>query len=321
MNDTSKQLPNTYHQGYCYFDVNTGKFWIDTTNASEGRMAINANHADNSDLAAISIKSLQMPYIVGTGTAAVTTSGSYYHAKWEATLSGISTLETGIYFVYKVPVAGNSTYGVGLRLNSTGDYHPVICQTTTAIGTRYGVGANILLMYDATAQAKIYINNVSTTITGCWVVINDYDSGNTVPSAYCSTDAGTSGKTATCSGYTLLSKSFIHVIMTKSNSYSGAITLNINGKGSKPIYINGAASSSSNKTLPAGSYLVYYDGTKYYFRTDGKLTADITGNAETASTADVATTANKVNHKLTIGTFEYDGSADVTIPVYSGSIT
>ena len=31
-------------------------------------------------------------------------------------------------------------------------------------------------------------------------------------------------------------------------------TLNINGTGAKPIYINGNASSASNYTLPAGSY-------------------------------------------------------------------
>ena len=71
--------------------------------------------------------------------------------------------------------------------------------------------------------------------------------------------------------------------MTNSNSSAGAITLNVNSKGAKPIYINGAASSSSNYTLPAGSYIIFYDGTNYYFRTDGKLTANITGTANTAN--------------------------------------
>ena len=51
MNDSTKTLPGEYHQGYCYFDVNTGKFWIDTSNLASGRMAINANHADSSDAA------------------------------------------------------------------------------------------------------------------------------------------------------------------------------------------------------------------------------------------------------------------------------
>ena len=52
MDDASQQLPNSYHQGYCYFDVNTGKFWIDTTNIASGRMAINAAQADTATTAA-----------------------------------------------------------------------------------------------------------------------------------------------------------------------------------------------------------------------------------------------------------------------------
>lgn len=51
MTDSSKQLPQSYHQGYCYFDVNTGKFWIDTTDAAAGRMAINAYKANIATLA------------------------------------------------------------------------------------------------------------------------------------------------------------------------------------------------------------------------------------------------------------------------------
>lgn len=56
--------------------------------------------------------------------------------------------------------------------------------------------------------------------------------------------------------------------MENANSYAGAITLNINSSGAKTIYINGSVSSSSNYTLPAGLYLVYYDGTYYRFRTN-----------------------------------------------------
>ncbi len=35
-------LPTSATQGFCYFDKNTGKFYIDTTNAVSGRMALNA---------------------------------------------------------------------------------------------------------------------------------------------------------------------------------------------------------------------------------------------------------------------------------------
>lgn len=105
-----------------------------------------------------------------------------------------------------------------------------------------------------------------------WVWLNYGTEADTYTSAYCSTGGGTAAKAASMSGYSLLSKSHVMVTMTNSNTVKGALTLNINGKGAKPIYINGSASSSSNYTLPAGSYLVYYNGTNYYFRTDGKIT-------------------------------------------------
>lgn len=59
--------------------------------------------------------------------------------------------------------------------------------------------------------------------------------------------------------------------MRYSNTKAAALTLNINSTGEKPIYINGAPSSATNYTLPAGTYLIFYDGTNYYFNT----TADI----------------------------------------------
>lgn len=112
-----------------------------------------------------------------------------------------------------------------------------------------------------------------------------YDANdNTYTSAYCSTAAGTAAKGASCSDYALAANSYLHVIITNTNTYAGAITLNVNSKGAKPIYINGAASSSSNHTLPAGSYLVFYDGTNYYFRTDGKITGVKTSSGTTTMT-------------------------------------
>ena len=103
------------------------------------------------------------------------------------------------------------------------------------------------------------------------------------PSAYCSTDGATAAKVASCTNYALLDNSWIHVLFKNSNTVQGAITLNINGKGAKPIYVNNAATSSSNYTLPAGTYLAKYVSGIYYFRTDGKLPASITGDAATVN--------------------------------------
>ena len=102
----------------------------------------------------------------------------------------------------------------------------------------------------------------------------------------CSTAANTAAKIGSTSRYTLANNCYIYVMMVNANTYAGALTLNINSAGAKPIYINGSASSSSNYTLPAGSYLVYYSGTNYYFRTDGGIQGgSFFGNASTATKA------------------------------------
>ena len=107
---------------------------------------------------------------------------------------------------------------------------------------------------------------------------------NTIPSAYCTTAAGTAAKVASCTGYVLRKHNYIQVIITNANSYNGAITLNINNTGAKTISINGQTSSSSNKTLPAGSYIVYYDGSKYHFNTDKSIPGYVNG-AQKVSTS------------------------------------
>lgn len=136
-----------------------------------------------------------------------------------------------------------------------------------------------------------------------------YDANdNTFTSAYCSTAAGTAAKAASCNGYVLLNNSYLHIIITNSNTSAGALTLNVNGKGAKPIYINGSASSSSNYTLPAGSYLIFYNGTNYYFRTDGKLTTSITGDAATVNGKTVAVNVPS-DAKFTDTTYESKAAA------------
>ena len=131
----------------------------------------------------------------------------------------------------------------------------------------------------------MYLPN-STGETYYWYMMMGYDSNSdTIPSAISGTKASTAAKEASCTYYVDAANSYIQVIMRYGNTKEAALTLNINGVGAKPIYINGEASSSSNYTLPAGSYLVYYDGTNYYFRTDGKITGSITGAAAGLATS------------------------------------
>ncbi len=92
-----------------------------------------------------------------------------------------------------------------------------------------------------------------------------------VASAYCDTDTLTSAKTATCTDFVLRANSYLHVLMKNSNGALSAVTFNVNNTGAIPVYINGEPSSVTNYLIPAGTYIVFYDGTAYNFRTDGKL--------------------------------------------------
>ncbi len=114
----------------------------------------------------------------GTGTAAVTTS-PYTFAKWECSLPEVTSLYDGLTIVYKVPVAGNGSYGTCLQVNSLG-YHPVVRAANSAISTRYGVNYTVFLTYNSTISGTVYNNSASSSsISGCWVVTNDVDNDTT----------------------------------------------------------------------------------------------------------------------------------------------
>ena len=94
---------------------------------------------------------------------------------------------------------------------------------------------------------------------------------NTVPSAYCTTDASVASKEAVCTGYVKTANTYLHIDITTSNTAQSALTLNVNSTGATPITINGEVTSSTNYTLPAGTYIAFYDGVNYQFRTDGVI--------------------------------------------------
>ena len=221
-----------------------------------------------------------IPFIVGTGSTAGT---------WLGTLTGLTAYYDGLLILYKPSVAGATT--TTLNLNNLG---AVTCyvNNTTKLTTHHPVNQPIMLVYSADQNS------------GCWMCIDDYWT-NTVPQAYCETKANVADKAAGMTNYTATANTFTMVNMRYANTTASALTLNINSQGAKPIYINGTASSSSNYTLPAGSYLVYYDGTNYYFRTDGKITGSITGNADTATKLAIARNIDGVSFDGSISRIHY----------------
>ena len=185
-------------------------------------------------------------------TAAATTAKEVSCADF-ALVSGATVL---VKFTY-----ANTASSPTLNVNSTGAKN---------IYYRGAALASSLYYWSAGDLVEFYYDGTQ------WNLLNVSNSdNNTYPSAYCATAAGTAAKTASCTNYTATSNTYLHVLVVYANSSAGAITLNVNGKGAKPIYINGAASSSTNYALPAGSYIVYYDGTNYQFRTDGILPGKI----------------------------------------------
>lgn len=91
------------------------------------------------------------------------------------------------------------------------------------------------------------------------------------PSAYCKTAAGTAGKSAACTLWTATANTYLHIVIVYANTSVSALTLNVNSTSAAPLYINGVVSSSTNYTLPAGSYIAFYDGTNWYINTDGTI--------------------------------------------------
>lgn len=114
-------------------------------------------------------------YLTNNGSIAADTATPYYASRWITTNDNVTSYFDGMTVAFKVPVAGNGTYGTVLSINGLGE-HPVIRNVSTMVGTTYGVGCMLVLTYDANASDSAYINSSSaTTIQGVWKV-SDYDS-------------------------------------------------------------------------------------------------------------------------------------------------
>ena len=167
-------------------------------------------------------------------------------------------------------------------------------------------GAVVILVYDGAGWLFTKGYNPDT--------VNSY----TITSVWCNTEAAAATKiSSNASYYALRSGNIFEVTMRYSNSYKGALTFNVNGTGAKPIFINGSASSSSNNTLPAGKYIVYFNGVNYQFRTDGKAPISISGSSGNAATVNGHSVLKDVpsNAVFTDTTYTADTSKLVTTTV------
>jgi len=191
-----------------------------------------------------------------------------------------------------------------------------------------GKGAkNIKKLYNTTgasnlaAAAELNADGIAEFVYNgtYWILTNaDYNTTYYYTSIYCTTAAATAAKVGSISSvHELTAGKYFQVWMYYTNSAASALTLNISNTGAKPIYINGAASSASNYTLPRGCYIVYYDGTNYHFRTDGELPGNINGYSR--SIKDGGGTVRKVWVNNTLAA--PSGSETGDIVLYQGGLS
>ena len=149
----------------------------------------------------------------------------------------------------------NGTGAKTIRWNGTATSSSTYAMTATQYNCYYdGTYWNMESVYEArNARSAGWSDGASYA---------DYTRGN----AYCTTASGTQAKVVSMRGYVLAVGAF-PITFTNANSYNGKITLNINSVGAKDLWINGEVTSTTNKTLPAGTYMCFYDGTKYMIDT------------------------------------------------------
>ena len=229
-------------------------------------------------------------YVKGTQTAAT--------GAWTGNIP-IPALYDGLTIMYYLPYAGSGNATLNLTLSDGTTTGAKNCYYNTGrLTTHYGAGQNVVMTYHPAGSISV---SGTATSDDRWVIAADYDQDYILPYTW------TAGSTAVkyISGgylYTNLTKEWFMFNLIYANTYAGALKLNVNGNGEKPLYINGTVSSSSNYTMPRGTYLTYYDGTNYYVRTDGKITASITGDAATVNGLTVQT-AVPANAKFTDTTY------------------
>ena len=205
----------------------------------------------------------QIYTVIGTQSAATNA--------WTGTLEAISELFDGLTILYFLPYAGTSTAAT-LTLTLSGGVQtsavPVYYTGTTGVTTHYAAGSTILLTYWSAPR-------VAGTVGAPRWSRADYSvtNSNTVAQVSCATAAATAAKTATSTYFYLASgtKTWFTMNLRYANTYKGKITLNINSIGAYDVYLNGEITSATNYDLKRMVYIVYFDGSKYYLRTDGKV--------------------------------------------------
>ena len=120
--------------------------------------------------------------VVGVGTGKTTT----IYSKWFVNLdSGVTVPFNGMMIQIKIPVAGVNA-GCSITIDNGANFYPVSMNANGRVTTHFGVNDTITLQFDSARAVAAYgkqngesNGNATVNITGCWRLMNEYDSGNT----------------------------------------------------------------------------------------------------------------------------------------------
>lgn len=121
------------------------------------------------------------------------------------------------------------------------------------------------LLITTNGQLGLIRNNKGSKSTS----ITNYNA-NTI-AGWVTGSSTTQTKTVSYSNYSERAGTVVLLNWYNANTYKGLVKMNVNSQGAKDLYLNGQITSATNYDIPKGVYVTYFDGTKYYMRTDGKL--------------------------------------------------
>jgi len=244
-----------------------------------------------------------------------------------ATIDGISELIDGV-CVWLTNGVVTSAAGYTININGLGAKPVYISKAAeTASSTQFNVAYTVLLIY-----------NSSRVSGGCWDYVYGYDADTTysLPKlgcgyTTCSTATATAAKTASLSNYVLATGGIVCVKFT--NDVNANATLNINSKGAKNIYYQGAKITDgiikANDTVvmvySSAYHIIAIDRALKSFSNIKVDSTTITANTpqdtlELVAGTNITLTPDATNDKVTINA-DLSTYAPLASPAFTGTPT
>ena len=244
-------------------------------------------------------------------------SGRVVTVKNSSSANGINTYDGNDYVL-------STTHWLKLQLRADGKWHEIEGRametalaaaaastpaTTTARGTGRVATAEDTAVGSTITNGPAFLDaatwKVSATPAAGVIPLADADGSinnfSGARYATCATAAATAAKDAALTGFSLVKGSRVFVTFANANTVAGALTLNVNGTGAKPIYNEfGVVSSSNVMNISSGMPTEFiYDGTNWTYLAAGGA-SDYIGNAFRRLQAGTSTIAN-INTKIGTG--------------------